>query len=84
MTNTNNLNERIIDDVLSHLNYDYTLADGEKVQGEAIHMSGGGLWNACCTHSRWRNLGCLSDFESLLEELGFRVVRGNNARVVTV
>jgi hypothetical protein len=83
---TPELTNRFIDDVLSLLRGTYTLANGTTVQGQAVSFV---LSEMRDYGKRWRGLGSLGDFEYLLEQHGFRIVkgqnsRGNHARVVTV
>jgi len=80
------LASRFVDDVLSELTGSYTTETGEKIQGQAISYL---LSEMRDYDKKWKNLGSLGDFECLLEEHGFKIVSGRNARsnrarVVTV
>jgi hypothetical protein len=80
------MTDHFVDDVLSCLTATYTVSDGSTIQGAAISYL---IAEMRDYDKRWRGLGSLGDFEYLLEQQGFRVVqgrnaRGNHARVVTV
>lgn len=71
-------------DVLAELSSGYYFdSNKQPVKGQAVSFCLSQLRDPCNNRPDrryWKNLGGLGDFESLLEENGFQVIKGSNKR----
>ena len=88
--NTTEQQEKFAEDVLTHLGDDYSYISWNtkkevKIQGQSMSYL-----KTCMRDHGWKNIGCDSDFDSLLQKAGFEVIqncknsRGQKTRVVTL